>query len=95
MTHHEIEGFVNLLSPDLFRDFYAAIQKRLDNDARMQDAVCVDRLNSKEREIARTNKILAIKEVRARLGIGLKEAIAVLDKYYNENNIHPSFANKV
>ena len=89
MTHHEIERFVNLLSPDLFRDFYAAIQKRLDNDQRMQDAVYTDRLNSKEREIVRTNKILAIKEVRLRLGIGLKESKDMVDKYCLENNVNP------
>jgi hypothetical protein len=96
MSHEEIDSFVALLTPDLFRDFHAAMMKRLEHDVRMQDAI--GPLNHIEKEhLKKGDPIKAIKEVRARLNCGLKEAKDIVDAYRQEHGLTTAYyqANKL
>ena len=73
---NQFEKFVNNLPADVFCSFLEAIQKRIENDPSVLN------LSTSERVLLEKGDIIsAIKSVRARTGLGLRDSKDICDKY--------------
>lgn len=80
----ELRDFVRDLSDRAFYELMMACMDRIADRTRPIQIRCADRLTETERFAMESNrKILAIKSVRERLGLGLKEAKDFVEREYS------------
>ena len=85
-----LSDFVSSLSPSAFRALMEACLLRMQNDLR--NPLEGEQLLYSEQELCRLGKrIQAIKSVRGRLGLGLKEAKELVDRLCPKQEQDPNY----
>lgn len=89
------EEFVKNMTFSMFKDFYDAMAARLQLDEPLGRFMAggVGGLSQKEMTLADNGQLIpAIKELRTRTGLGLREAKELVDNYNQKKHIKPTWA---